>query len=195
MVREKDQRSDQTGSSGPARVVQSRDELEEWWKDPDPWGYESTDADHTRRALLLAAIPKRHFLRVLDIGCGNGFVTERLPGDRVVGIDISSNAIAHANKRRSPKVSYECHSLFALPELGWSEPFDLIVITGVLYPQYIGRSERLVYAIIDDLLTQGGNLVSCHIDEWYQTRFPYVTLSREYYTYREYTHVLEVYAK
>jgi hypothetical protein len=73
--------------------------------------------------------------------------------------------------------------------------FDLVVITGVLYPQYIGEGQRLVYTIIDDLLEAGGHLVSAHIAEWYQCRFPYISVTREYYRYREFSHVLEVYIK
>ena len=72
---------------------------------------------------------------------------------------------------------------------------DLIVITGVLYPQYIAESIRLVYVLIDRLLKPGGILVCSHIYEWYKVRFPYLTVSREYFAYREFSQVLEVYCK
>lgn len=176
-------------------VLQSIEELEKWYEKPDPWDYENNPDDLRRRAMLLSILPEKKYKKILDIGCGDGFVTVRLPGEEIIGIDISANAIGHARKNALPHIKYHQCSLFDLPGLGWGQSFDLIVITGVLYPQYVGNSESLAYIIVDDLLQPGGHLVSCHIEEWYRARFPYITLECEYYPYREYTHVLEVYLK
>ena len=175
--------------------LQPLPELEKWWEKKDPWEYDNNPDDLHRRAMLLSALPRKKYKRILDIGCGNGFVTHRLPGEEITGIDVSENAIHHARKSAPPHIQYQQASLFHLPHLNWDSAFDLIVITGVLYPQYIGRSNWLVYLIIDDLMKSGGDLVCCHIDEWYSARFPYVTLDREFYPYREYVHNLEVYRK
>ncbi|MGQ9847755.1 MAG: class I SAM-dependent methyltransferase [Bacteroidales bacterium] len=175
--------------------IQTKNELEKLYEIPDPWDYEKNPEDLNRKAILLSVIPKKKYLKVLDIGCGNGFITRNLPGDEVIGIDISEKAINHARQISPQHIRYFPHSLFDLPFLGFGQSFDLIVITGVLYPQYIGDSERLVYVIIDDLLKPGGHLISCHIEEWYSIRFPYITLHREYYSYREYVHLIEVYLK
>ncbi len=176
-------------------VLQPTAELEKWYETPDPWNYENTPDDLNRRAMLLANIPMLEYIEVLDIGCGDGFVTKRLPGKSITGIDVSANAIRHATERSPGHISYMQHSLFDIPELEWENRFDLIVITGVLYPQYIARSSKLAYEIVDRILQPGGVLVSVHISEWYTLRFPYITLKREYYPYREYTHLLEVYRK
>lgn len=141
--------------------------------------------------MLLSVIPERDYETTLDVGCGNGFVTARLPGRRVVGIDVAGNAVNWA-KQKHPGIDFREKSLF---DINGAEQFDLIVITGVCYPQYIGDTSNLVYRIVDGALKPSGILVSCHIDEWYKLRFPYTTLHREYYPYREYTHVLEVYQK
>lgn len=175
--------------------LQPLQELETWWERPDPWEYENNPDDLNRRAMLLSALPRRKYKRILDIGCGNGFATQRLPGEEIMGIDISANAISHARLSAPPHIQYRQCSLFQLPRVGWKCEFDLIVITGVLYPQYIGKSNRLVYLIVDEQLKTGGDLVCCHIQEWYNSRFPYVTLSREFYPYRDYVHLLEVYRK
>jgi predicted TPR repeat methyltransferase len=177
------------------RRLQPLEELEEFYQKRDPWNYQDTADDATRKAMLLSVLPERSFERVLDIGCGDGFVTECLPGDQIIGVDVSANAIMHAKEKGMPHIEFLQHSLFDLPALGWGQGFDLIVITGVLYPQYIGDSEMLVYTIVDDLLKPGGCLVSCHIEDWYRARFPYITTHREYYAYREYFHLLEVYTK
>jgi 2-polyprenyl-3-methyl-5-hydroxy-6-metoxy-1,4-benzoquinol methylase len=175
--------------------IQSRDELERVYTSPDPWGYSGNKDDVIRRSRLLSVLPKRHYERVLDIGCGDGFVTRQLPGDSIVGIDLSANAIAFANSPADSRIKYQQMSFFDLPHAGWAHSFDLIVITGVLYPQYIGEGNRLATVIVDELLKDGGHLVTAHIFEWYRLRFPYTALVREYYGYREYTHVLEVYEK
>jgi SAM-dependent methyltransferase len=179
------------------RILQPVDELEKWWEKPDPWEYGNNPDDLNRRAMLLSVIPQRQYGKTLDIGCGNGFVTARLPGSRIIGVDISRNAIEHAKTRSrgSKHIRYQQNSLFDIPELGWSEAFDLIIITGVLYPQYIGKSLKAAYILIDNILKKGGVLVSCHIDEWYACRFPYFTVSRDYYPYKQYNHILEVYQK
>jgi len=170
-------------------------ELEKWWEKEDPWNYNQNPDDQNRRAMLLSLLPKKQYERILDIGCGDGFITSRLPGREVIGVDVSTNAIQQAQKNSLPHIQYQLCSLFDLPTMGWAQNFDLIVITGVLYPQYIGDSELLAYLIIDNLLQSTGHLVSCHIDEWYSSRFPYVTLHREFYPYREFNHILEVYQK
>lgn len=175
--------------------IQSKDELEQFYDRPDPWNYSDNDADLVRRARLLAVIPRRQYAQVLDIGCGNGFVTSRLPGEAITGVDLSSNAISYATAVADSRTTYLQKSFFDLSQAGWTNQFDLVVITGVLYPQYIGQSLLLASTIIDDLLSPGGHLISAHISECYRFRFPYTTLTREYYQYRDYTHVLEVYEK
>ena len=175
--------------------LQPINELEQWHTKPDPWGYETNPDDRSRKSILLSEIPRRPYARVLDIGCGQGFVTRDLPGDQIVGVDISQEAINRAQERPTPRVSFRKGSLFELPTLFTGEKFDLIVITGVLYSQYIGHSNSLVYLCIDSLLAENGVLVSVHIDQWYNSRFPYLLIKNIFYQYREYTHNLEVYAK
>lgn len=174
--------------------MQSHHELDEWHRDDDPWGYESSQDDRLRKAILLSELPQRHYRNVLDIGCGQGFLTRDLPGDAVTGIDISGEAIQKAQKLQNDRLSFRQASLFELTSTV-AGPFDLVVITGVLYPQYIGRALNLVYHIVDGMLADDGLLVSVHIDAWYQARFPYLMLKEHFYAYREYTHRLEVYVK
>ena len=175
--------------------MQSKDEIEKWYSSgDDPWGYDTNRDDAVRKARILGAIPERQFENVLDIGCGNGFVTRDLPGKNITGLEISSRAIAWASPKAPSNIRFLNGSLFDIPDLALPQ-MDLIVITGVLYPQYIGNALRLVYVLIDHILTSGGVLLCSHIYEWYRARFPYHTVSREYFPYREYSQVLEVYCK
>ncbi len=175
-------------------MLQPIDDLEKWHSSNDPWGYETNPEDIKRKDILLSELPQKKYNNVLDIGCGHGFVTRDLPGRRVLGVDISHEAIRKAKAYETERIKFLQSSLFELNSK-LSETFDLVVITGVLYPQYIGNAQTLVYVIIDKLLADSGILVCVHIDEWYKARFPYLLLSDYYYDYREYTHRLEVYIK
>jgi len=175
-------------------MIQSRKELDDFYLTTDPWGYYNNPHDITRKARILSALPQRRYETALDIGSGNGFITNSLPATQIIGLEYSEKAVTWANQNAAPNVKYMQGSLFDLPDLSLP-PMDLIVITGVLYSQYIGNSMRLVYVLIDRILKPGGILLCSHIYEWYQSRFPYLTMSREYFSYRDYSQVLEVYVK
>ena len=175
-------------------MLQSLKDIETWHSTPDPWGYETHPDDVLRKDILLAELPAREYMRVLDIGCGQGFLTRDLPGKRVTGVDISAEAIAKARMIQDKRLDFRQESIFDLsppPKSG----YDLIVITGVLYPQYIGHAHTLIYHIIDSQLAHDGILACVHIDGWHEARFPYLILKEHFYAYREFTHRLEVYTK
>lgn len=175
-------------------MLQPLDDLEKWHSADDAWGYETNPEDSKRKDILLSELPQKKYLNVLDIGCGHGFVTRDLPGKRVLGVDISHEAIRKAQAYKTDRIAFQQSSLFDLNRK-LHEQFDLVVITGVLYPQYIGNAHNLVYHVIDKLLMDSGILVSVHIDAWYKARFPYLLLKDYYYDYREFTHRLEVHVK
>jgi|SRR5690606_6807791 len=161
----------------------------------DPWGYFRNPHDEARKQILVSTLEEYAPTRVLDIGCGNGFITQSIPARSIVGLDISPKAIEEA-VRRDPgrRIDYRACSLFDVPSMELGQ-FDCVLITGVLYAHYIGKSLPLVYRIIDECLSDAGLLVSVHIDEWYFARFPYSRVRAQRYAYRTYTHLLEVYRK
>jgi 2-polyprenyl-3-methyl-5-hydroxy-6-metoxy-1,4-benzoquinol methylase len=179
--------------------VQRKDELEELYSSEDPWDYDTTPDDARRVARLLAHLPRQDYARTLDIGCGNGFLTVRLPGEHVHGIDVSERAVGWARaraRREAPRrrVLFDATSLFELSpaQLG---VFDLVVVTGVLYPQYVGGGTSVVTELLSALLHPGGILVSVHIDAWCRYRPPFTLLSASIDPYREHFHRLEVFAR
>lgn len=174
-------------------------ELERFYDAPDPWNYKDSADDARRRSELLGLLPSGPFERTLDIGCGDGFMTFELPGRDVVGVDVSERALhwaeqARAHRPDAARFAFRRASIFELDarELG---NFDLIVITGVLYPQYIGRAFSVVATLVDELLRPGGYVASCHIDEWKPPRFPYSLIDAAFYPYRGRTHRLEICVK
>jgi 2-polyprenyl-3-methyl-5-hydroxy-6-metoxy-1,4-benzoquinol methylase len=180
-------------------AIQSREDLDKFYSNNnDPWNYSTNSDDQLRKNYLFANLPRRLYERTLDIGCGNGFVTLDLPGREIVGVDISQKAVEHAISRakdlQHENMKFLDRSIFDLSSKEFGR-FDLVVITGVLYPQYIGKARSIIYKIVDDLLDDEGILISCHINEWSPPRFPYINLDTVLYQYREYTHRLEVYKK
>lgn len=173
----------------------NKDNLEDWYDSEDPWDYETTPDDTKRLEHIKLAVPNLEYTNSLDIGCGNGFITRNLPGSNVYGIDISENAISEARKKdQNPNHYYIEGSIFDLPNLNFPQ-MDLILITGTFYQFYLGKGLKLGMVLIDSLLKPGGVLVSSHIHEWYEFRFPYLTISREWFSYRNYYQILEVYNK
>jgi 2-polyprenyl-3-methyl-5-hydroxy-6-metoxy-1,4-benzoquinol methylase len=181
-------------------MLQPLEELENFYQqEEDPWSYETTPDDSKRREIIVSEIPERAYKKVLDIGCGHGFVTRELPGEDVLGVDISTNAIKQAMKlsahpSKAKRLRFLSASIFELDAV-LSDTYDLVIITGVLYPQYIGESKTLVCRIIDRLLKPDGVLICSHINDWYSMRFPYLLLESYFFEYREYTQRLEVYVK
>lgn len=175
--------------------IQTALEINAHYKSEDPWGYYGNKHDSARKKILLSSVKEFSFVKALDVGCGNGFITESFPARSIVGVDVSEEAIKEAQRRSAnPNIEYQACSLFQLSpdQLGL---FDCILITGVLYDQYIGKSLPLVYRLLDNLLRENGILISVHIDEWYLARFPYSRIHKQRYKYREFNHVLEIYRK
>ena len=175
-------------------MIHKLSDLEKWHKKKDPWNYENKTHDFKRKQILMSEIPQKTYNNVLDIGCGQGFITQDLPGDCVFGVDISHQAINFAKEKERDNLKFFQGSIFEIDKF-FNVEFDLIVITGVLYKQYIGKSNALIYLLIDKLLSENGVLISVHINEWYYSQFPYLKIKQIYYPYRTYNHTLEIYTK
>lgn len=176
------------------RIIQPIDNLESWHSSKDPWQYHGNKDDILRREILFSELPNKNYQNVLDIGCGQGFITKKIKAENVIGVDISESAIKFANEDCPENVTFKQGSIFEIDQL-FDIKFDLIIITGVLYKQYIGESSNLIYILIDKILKENGNLVSVHINEWSICKFPYLKIKEVIYPYREYNHKLEIFTK
>jgi ubiquinone/menaquinone biosynthesis C-methylase UbiE len=82
---------------------------DDWWinsaRDRAGWG-EELDAAMT----VVAGLPRA---RTLDIACGTGYLTQRLPGD-VVALDQSARMLSEA-RRRLPGVTFVRGDALSLP--------------------------------------------------------------------------------
>ena len=103
-------------------------------QDDDPWGVDTRWYEERKRALLLAALPRRRFRRGLEVGGSTGalaaVVADRC--DRLLVIDGSEHAVALARRRlgRHDHITVEHGSV---PEHWPDGDLDLVVVSEVGY--------------------------------------------------------------
>lgn len=109
----------------------------------DAFSYGSSPYERARQEAVAAAAAERPARRVLELGCGEGFLTERLAslGGHVTAVDISPTALARARQRLAAagdRVAFvEANIRSWVPP---SAGFDLIVASDVL--NYLGERHQ-----------------------------------------------------
>lgn len=128
------------------------------------YGWHSTEAtpahDYLWPAIERLLPPKEHNVRprVLDLGCGNGYIASRLYAlDMLVtGVDASSDGITLA-KRAYPGIRFETASVYDdLTDLLGQGEFDLVISSEVIEHLFFPR-KLLQNAFA--LLRPGGNAI------------------------------------
>lgn len=156
--------------------MQSKEELEIWYTNPDPWNYTTNNDDAVRKQKILMALKKyAPYHRAIDIGCGEGWITQHLPAAKISGIEIADTAA----------------SRFPLNVTRVYEPqgkYDLVCTMGTLYKQY--DNAQIFKWIID---SSSRHILIAGIKDWL---IPYdfgKIIHSEEYTYREYAQSLRIY--
>lgn len=118
------------------------------------------DASWWDRCIFEFAMNRKGSLRVLDIGCGNGFLGERFVAMKAnfsefVCLDISNNMLEGAKKRLGgyPKFSFTTH----LDDV--KGIFDIITVSSVFH--HVVHPENLS-CIIDTFLKENGIVIGSH---------------------------------
>lgn len=157
----------------------NKQELEKFYTKQDPWGFKTHPDDKMRRDKIIDALKefKGGFKRALDLGAGEGFITEKLPAEEIHAYEISDTACNRLpkNVKRVTKIEGK---------------YDLIIATGVLYQQYDYKS------LIDIILKHANGLVlTCHIKNLEVNTLPKDKMCyNEEFKYREYTQNLVGYS-
>jgi 2-polyprenyl-3-methyl-5-hydroxy-6-metoxy-1,4-benzoquinol methylase len=124
-----------------------------------------SDARHRGAVVLslLRNLPVRN-PHIIEVGCGNGWLAEKLAafGD-VTGVDISDLAIAEA-RRRSPNCAFHCGNILAIDPP--ARDFD-VAITLETFSHV--TDQALFVARISGILKKGGYLILAT-----QNRFVYL---------------------
>ena len=133
----------------------------------DPW---STDSwyERRKRGVVLASLPREHYRRAVEPGCGPGDLTVALAGrcDELLASDYVAAAAdrARAAVREAGLAGVEVRTA-ALPEAVPPGPVDLVVFSEVLY--YLddaALAETLERAVA--ALGPGGDLLLVHWRGW-----------------------------
>lgn len=154
--------------------MQSKEELEQWYQVSDPWQYQQTPDDAHRKSIILGML-NSNYIRALDIGCGEGFVTADLPAVDIHGIEISDNAAS-----RFPWNVKRVHE----PE----GVYDLVMTTGTLYAQY---DHEQIYNWV--LLSSCKHILIAGIKDWL---IPYSfgkLINEKEFQYRQYIQRVSLY--
>jgi predicted TPR repeat methyltransferase len=117
--------------------------MDSLWEKGDPWDIETSTYERDRCVQLLAMLDDRRYPRVLEIGCGAGYLTRLLAphADQVVALDISETAIGRARAlgTESADVDFRVANIMDFkPQV--DGPWDLILFSdtmcylGWLYP-------------------------------------------------------------
>lgn len=159
--------------------MQTKKEIEDSYRDGSPWDYETNPEDAKRKKIILDRLSTHApFMRALDLGCGQCFITRDLPANEIFGYELSDNAASRfpTNVKRVIE-----------PDGG----YDLVVATGVFYAHYdfktlLGLVHKHAYQIF----------LTCNIKEWVVPaldEFKSKTVHEEFFPYREYTQHLRIF--
>jgi len=158
--------------------MQSKDELERFYDKYDPWGYESNMDDIERKQKIINILGDTTYERVLDIGCGHGFVTKSIKAWEIEGIEISDNAAKHLPSHI--KRVFEP-----------SGKYDLIMAAGIMYQQY---AHNTFYSWIMNHASQYiliAGIKNWLIDYDYKSK----VIDRILFQYREFTQDVTLYER
>lgn len=104
--------------------MQPKDEIEKQYEIPDPWEYQKTPDDLNRKRILTMTVKIfGPYERLLDIGAGEGWITQDYPVPVLHGYELSNNA----SKRFPSNVKR-----IDIPD----GSYDIVTCTGIFYPHY-----------------------------------------------------------
>lgn len=113
----------------------ARNFMNNLWGRGDPWDIESSEYEYARCIHLLQMIEGRHYPRVLEIGCGAGFLTRLLApyADQIVALDISQTAIDRARTLGTGSAAVDFRVANIMEYKPDSDgPWDLIVFSDTM---------------------------------------------------------------
>ena len=163
--------------------MQSKEELESFYEQSDPWSYQTTADDVWRKNFYVTALAANPnppystlFGRALDVGAGEGFITTDLPAIVTHGMEISDVAAS----RFPPNVKRVME-----PE----GKYDLVISTGTLYTQY---NHEFIYNTIMKAACK--TIAIGGIKDWLTYDYDFGKLVREFeFPYRSFTSCLRIY--
>ncbi|MEB0046813.1 MULTISPECIES: SAM-dependent methyltransferase [unclassified Pseudomonas] len=128
----------------------------------DPWAFRQRWYEQRKRAVTLAALPRRRYRAIFEPGCANGELSAELAtrSDRLLCCDTATAAVDLARTRLSMFDHAEVRQ-GRLPADWPDETFDLIVLSEIGYYLDADDLKRLIEQAAHSL-TADGQLLACH---------------------------------
>jgi len=111
-----------------------------------------------RRMCIEQHVKPRQGDRVLDIGCGPGYLLDYLPEVEYVGFDTEPGYISYANRRYAGRGDFFTEQ-FAEDKLSAFEPFDFVTMMGILHHLNDEQAADLL-RLAGKALRPGGKVIS-----------------------------------
>lgn len=128
----------------------------------DPWHYETRWYEQRKRDICLGLLLKPTYRQAIELGCGNGVLSNHLAErcEALTCLDGHAQAVLLARQRLQ---AFEHVTVIqaAIPQQLPAQSFDLIVVSEILY--YLSAPE--LQAFIEwakQHLAQDGTLLCCH---------------------------------
>lgn len=131
-------------------------------RDPDPWGYATSDYEREKYAATLAACGPGPFADVLELGGSIGIFSAALAPrcERLTTVDGARTAVQVARERLVPWPQVEV-LLGNIPDAIGPRPYELVVSSEILY--YLEpEALEATLAVVTRCLRPHGRLVAVH---------------------------------
>ena len=142
--------------------MQPVSDIETFFTDPDPWGFETNEDDASRRTIIKNACAFYNPKTILEIGAAEGFITKALLEvcDYVAAIELSKTAAARIPPE-AKVVDSPGH---------WH--YDLALAAGVFYGHYdwMQMREWVLEATPDVIITSHYDLVGVAHDDFSEVK-------------------------
>ncbi len=128
----------------------------------DPWRFETSGYERDKYRTTLAALPRPHYARALEVGCSIGVLTQALAArcDAVLAVDIAETALGEARRRCVDQRHVEFRRM-SMPDEVPEGDFDLILLSEVGY-YWSGLDFTRFLEFCADRLVPGGTLELVH---------------------------------
>src|SRR5688500_13458558 len=100
------------------------------YRDPDPWGYESSPYEQRKYAVTLASLPRPRYRRAFEPGCSIGVLSAELAerADELIAVDFHGPSLDRARTRLVDRPGARVQVL-EIPHAWPSGTFDLVVLS------------------------------------------------------------------
>ncbi|PTN36517.1 bifunctional 2-polyprenyl-6-hydroxyphenol methylase/3-demethylubiquinol 3-O-methyltransferase UbiG [Desulfonatronum sp. SC1] len=133
------------------------------YRKPDTYNYSASEEERIKRERIASFLGDRHYTNILEVGCGEGYMTTVLAplGERLLGIDISKIAVERARRMHAgnPRVSFLKADVFTFRP---KETYDLITCSEILCYLNLEQIDQAVRNLIAHL-APGGRLLAVDV--------------------------------